>query len=115
MPPVPPVPPVWFGESSGNSAWGFPAAQPAPQKQDWQAPAEVNRSTGSNEPLVTPAPQSNSSNSATPEYSTPVNEPAPPSAPGSDKKSRQLDILQAIERGEISVDEGMRRLGEIEQ
>jgi hypothetical protein len=31
-----------------------------------------------------------------------------------EKKSRQLDILQAIERGEISVDEGMRRLSEIE-
>jgi hypothetical protein len=65
--------------------------------------------------LVTPALQSSTANSGTPESATPVQEPAQPAAaPDSDKKTRQLDILQAIERGEISVDEGMRRLGEIE-
>jgi hypothetical protein len=30
------------------------------------------------------------------------------------KKTRQLEILRAIERGEISVEDGMARLGELE-
>jgi hypothetical protein len=37
------------------------------------------------------------------------------SVPNEDpKKSRQLEILRAIERGELSVEEGMARLGELD-
>jgi hypothetical protein len=66
--------------------------------------------------LVTPAPWNKAeANQAEPENPAPVVEPDQPAAgPDSDKRTRQLELLQAIERGEISVDEGMRRLGEIE-
>jgi hypothetical protein len=83
--------------------WGNPATA---QGQGWHSPAATN----SNEPLVTPAPAPSDEQQA--QKDAPSQEPAV-TADG-DKRSRQLDILQAIERGEISVDEGMRRLGEIE-
>ncbi len=78
-------------------------------------PAEAKQA-GNPEPPVTPAPSNNAeANQAAPENPASVAEPDQPAAgPDRDKRTRQMDILQAIERGEISVDEGMRRLGETE-
>ncbi|MBN9391371.1 MAG: DUF4097 family beta strand repeat protein [Chloroflexi bacterium] len=119
VPPIPPVPPVPSVPSypapwQGNSGSGFQAPTPpatpswvnsAPVKgEGWNNPAPSN----SNEPLVTPVPPD-----APVDQNGAANRESPAPADG-DKKSRQLDILQAIEKGEISVDEGMRRLSEIE-
>jgi hypothetical protein len=128
VPPVPPVAPAWpSSPSAGSSDWGFQTPQPAfrdappppsTQNQGWNAPGEASQPArpANPEPLVTPAPWNKAeANQAEPENPAPVVEPDQPAAgPDSDKRTRQLELLQAIERGEISVDEGMRRLGEIE-
>ena len=115
-PPVPPAPPAWDGNP--GPGFGFKTPPPAgPQAApSWGSPAPVQgqgwnppAATNSNEqPLVTPVPQDNPPN----QNGSAAQEPVVPA--DGDKRSRQLDILQAIERGEISVDEGMRRLGEVE-
>ena len=118
VPPVPPVPPIWTAGPDSGVQSPAPAPQYAPpsyaQTPGWPSDV-VNHNS---EPLITPVPQnSDSSNNVTPENPAPVKEPAQsPAGPAADndKRTRQLDILQAIERGEISVDEGMRRLGDIE-
>ncbi len=115
-PPTPPAPPSWNGNPGpGVGFQGQPPAgmqavpgwgSPAPvQGQGWHQPAATN---SNEQPLVTPTPQDSQTN----QDGSTAQEPAIPV--DGDKRSRQLDILQAIERGEISVDEGMRRLGEIE-
>lgn len=116
VPPTPPAPPAWPAGIGPNPTWGSQVKPPTPN-YGWQTPSE-SRPPADRGPIVPPAPQNSAGNPGQPESAAPVSEPAttsqPAAAPENDKRSRQLDILQAIERGEISVDEGMRRLGEVE-
>lgn len=134
-PPAPPAPPP---PPSG----GWPVTPPPPSGDwpvtpplvgDWPAPppapypaatgdfgtASRPAETGS---IVTPPPSASTEPSPAtgeaPEVATaaPVrDEPSAAAQPEGEKRNRQMEILQAIERGEISVDEGMSRLSELDE
>ncbi len=120
-PPVPsvdwPTPPVAPGSPSGFGAVSSP---PYPDALVTPPPAWPNYPPPTVRPLdVTPTPPNLSQRSASPTppngtAEAPTSPPPSPPAEDGDKRSRQLDILQAIERGELSVEEGMARLAELD-
>ena len=90
LPPVPPVPPT--------PRAGF--VPPVPPSTDFAPPPHV--------PPLWPAPVAQ----ADPEPARPVEATPPSEQP--DKQTRQLEILEALEQGKISVEEGLARLSSLE-
>jgi DUF4097 and DUF4098 domain-containing protein YvlB len=124
MPPVPPVvPPVAPDMRTPFSTWERPnpSYQP-PTPPDFVPPTPPYQPPASTQPqtLITPPPpqvwpSADESAQATPTEEKTA-EPAEEARPAEDdKKTRQLEILRAIERGEISVEEGMARLSALDE
>lgn len=92
VPPVPPVPSVT-------------AEQPlyTPPPISWPTPSEM------------PTPTASADEQATAEATEPaVASKEPPPSVESDKRARQLDILQAIERGDLNVEDGLALISELD-
>jgi DUF4097 and DUF4098 domain-containing protein YvlB len=98
-PPEPPTPPTPFEPKEPPRPGDWPSARPV---------EPVMRQ----EPVQEVAPQEGQS-AGTGNWPAAENNPAEQSS-GEDRKTRQLEILRAIERGEISVEDGLARLSELE-
>ncbi len=124
--------------SLDNSAWGqqppfpvetpsWPAPPPMPPTPGWDIPVPPGPGFGPADrqaesgPLVTPPPVVQPTISQEVQPASTESERQSEAAiqaeskPEADKKTRQLEILRAIEQGELSVEEGILRLGELDE
>lgn len=143
IPPVPPgmsgpggvsTPPYPAPPVSGGWRPVPPTTPKPPTPPDFVPPSAPNaQPQAESRPLVTPPPPTtwpvvddNQTQQKEDETKVVDNEEAPAQTseaastpvqaqPEDEKKKRQLEILRAIERGEISIEEGMARLGELDE
>ncbi len=94
-PPAPPAPPSPFGPNMSS----VPPVPPVAERPKTAGPIVTPPPMGSVEPIPDNIPAA----------ATAVEE----NPPSGDKKARQLEILRAIERGELTVEDGMQQLDEL--